>query len=253
MFQILLTIFKYYLSTNERKNVKLVCKTWFKTCNIPLFLKDELLNCLGVYQTSDIYELLNESEREILNLKFQNVKFPDDNSSFWQHNGSKVKSIDFINCEFQNNTLTEIIIFCKNLVHLSFVYTSQYNRNVLPPIIGLDGVLRNEIIRENLCSLEIDFLDSLWLSNYIIYQLFLIFPNVKILKISCRAVDQNFEKVFLDLSEFNSRNNFTFSPILNYLMASINRIENLKLNFPYNEFSTNFLNGIFETLTAMTR
>lgn len=255
VFQILLTIFKYYLSTNERKTVKLVCRAWFETCNVPFLLNDEVLICLGVYQSSDICELLDGSEREVLNFKFQNVKFSDNNSSFWKKNGPKVQSIDFIDCEFQNSTLTEIIIFCKNLLNLSLVYTSRYDseRIVSSPITGFDGVLRNDIVRENLNSLEIDFLDSLWMSNYIIYQLFLIFPNVQILKISCTVVDKNFEKIFLDMSEFTNRNNFTFSPILNYLMASTNRIEKLKLHFPNNEFSMNFLHRIFETMTAMTR
>lgn len=252
MLQVLVTIFSF-LTVSDRKNVKLVCKTWVETCNVRSLLKDEAFTCLGVNRLSDIYQLLDRCERRFLNLKFQNVKFLANSFSFWKNNGSKIQSIYFIDCEFENNILREIIIFCENLLNLSFKYTSQCDRNGLPPIVGLEGLLRDGVVGENLDSLKIDFLDSLWISNYTLHQLFSIFPSVKILEISFTVVGKNFEKILLDPTEFAISNDFTFSPILNYLITSAHRIEKLKLHFPNNEFSASFLHRIFETLTAMPK
>lgn len=254
MFQILPQIFKF-LSTNERKIVKLVCKSWFEACNVFSLLNDELITCLGIYQLSDTYELLNRSQRRFLFLEFEHVEFNND-SSFWENNGYKIRSICFANCNFLNGTLGKIIIYCVSLMHLSFRFTCSASESPINEN-DLDEILKIGIVRENLNSLEIYVHDPdrIKLSNYITHQLFSIFPKVKILKIKCTDSsepedDEYPGNVDLDLSEFCNKNCFTFSPVLNYLRAATDRIEKLELHFPCRRFPMNVLHPIF---TAMKR
>lgn len=256
MLQVFPKIFKH-LSVHERKVVKFVCKSWFEACNVLPLSDDEVLTCRGIYQLSDIYELLDKSERKFLNLKFENVKF-DDGSSFWKNNGLRIRSIDFNDCQFPNGILEEIIIYCQNLNHLSFTYTAllQYmvkDRNSLPPIKDLENVSGKGFVHKNLSSLEIYIINSNWmrLSDHTIHQLFLIFPKIKILKITSDFDFYPDQNNHMDLSELPSNNRITMSPVLNYLIASAEQIEKLKLDFPSAEFSPDSLRCILETVSSL--
>lgn len=247
---------------NERKAVKLVCKSWLEFCNIPSLLSDEVLTHYKIhdntYQLSDVYELLQKSERQFLKLKFVKVNFYDA-ASFWKNNGLKIRSIDFEDCQFSDGVLAEIIICCEKLFHLGLSFTEVPTRPYplflqVHPIIDVEEVLAKGIVRENLSSIEIYFyyLRRLRFSDHILHQLFLIFPCVKILKITSHFISLT-EDISVDLTELPCKYDLTMSPVLNYLIASVNRIEKLKLFFHDDSFSQNSLRCILETVSSLHR
>lgn len=92
-------------------------------------------------------------------MKFELVKFNND-SSFWEKNGSRIKSIDLVNCHFPCGTLERIIIHCPNLIHFSLKYTVDFSMSYTSSesMINendLDQVLEQGIVRDNLESLKI--------------------------------------------------------------------------------------------------
>lgn len=242
-FQILLMIFKY-LSTNERKAVKRVCKNWFEICNLSSLSNDEVLYCRGFYKLSHIYELLSRSERRSLNLKFQLVPFTNgsllwrmiftNDSSFWKINGPRIRSITFEDCQFEKNILGEIIYCCENLYHLSFKSTRGSPLS-LPNLVEVPS---DAVVRENLQCLEIDTSASP-IPEDAAFQLFSLFSHLKVLKINCSYF------------HFDSRRIF---PALNsYLVTLTDHIEKLELQFQYAVFPLNELGCFLELVTSMKR
>lgn len=221
------SIFKY-LSVNERKAVRLVCKTWFGICDMPSLSDDEVISCRGCNQLSDTYDFLNRSQRRILNLKFNRIRFVDA-ASFWQINGSRIRSITFNNCHVDENFMEKIIYSCDNLFHLAITYTSDCTDNPFFP--DLAEIAQRGIVRESLESLEIHH-ESIYGEERMIH-IFPIFPKLKKLKM-----------YFLT----------PYAPVLSvindYLLASNGRIEKLELHFKdwglltteYDDYITIFTN-----------
>lgn len=267
VLQILPIIFKF-LSTSERKAVKLVCRSWFEVCNLSLS-NDEVLNYFGLYQLADIYELLSKSERKFLNLKFDFVNF-DDDSSFWENNGSRIRSIVFKDCRFSKG-IDKIIVSCENLARLSFIYTSSLpsngegRRHYLRLFDNFERVLENGIVPENLNSLKIHIRVNtfIYLSDQTMCQLLTIFPKLKILKIFFPEICQyNFQRLDDLKTDYSdpckvSKTDFTFAPVINYLITSKDRIEKLKLHFPKSfpktRLTPDSVRCILDTFTAMNR
>lgn len=224
--------------------MKLVNRLWFENCN-PFFSNNEVLNCLGIYKLADIYELLSKSKRKFLNLKFDFVDFPDD-ASFWHNYGSRIRSITFKDCRFSCG-IDEIIVSCQNLIDLSFVYTRVHTYNGkgftnLRLIHNFSRLLENKIVRKHVTSLKINIdyntQGSVYLTDQCICALLSIFPKLKILKIN--LLQQRFLFNFQTLDDLRTDfsnpckvgdSEFTFSPVLNYLIANKDQIEKLKLCF----------------------
>lgn len=238
--------------------MKSVCKSWLEYCSRPAMLNDEVLTCLNMYQLSDTYELLQKSERQLLNLKFRSVRFYKD-TSFWKDNGLRVRSLEFIDCQFYNGILEEIIICCDHLFHLSFTYTDNFMKIVrgkktqIPPMMDIRKVAAKKIVRLNLSSLELNFQKSnlLHLSDDVLHPLFLVFPGVKFLTITGDAF--MIEEYDIDLSELPSSGLFTMAPVLNFLIASREQIEKLKLVFMNATLSPNSLHLFFGIVSSLNR
>lgn len=228
IFQMLLMIFKY-LSVNDRKALKLVCKYWFEICGLQS--NDQVINCRGFYPLPDTYEFLNGVQSQLLNLTFNGVLFTDD-SSFWKINGPRIQAITFEDCQFDENIFGEIIYFCENLSHLSIKFT-QLCYLSFPNLGRVSG---SGLVRKNLQYLEICTSRSSIPEDDLI-QLFTIFPQPKVVKIANRDCHCGLIHLIIH----------------NYLMASKDGIEKLDLRFPCTTFPMNEFHSLLTTLSDMTR
>lgn len=125
--QVLPLIFKQ-LSVNDRKIVKLVCRSWLYICNQPSLINDEVINCSRSDSLYDIYEYLDKSSHKLLNLKFDKLYFYNyDDLTFWKNNGHRIRSIIFKNCDMDRSILEKIIMFCPNSLHLVIIMNTYHS------------------------------------------------------------------------------------------------------------------------------
>lgn len=213
----------------------------------------DVITCLGTHRSTDMYEFLNKCEGN-LHLKFDKVKF-DGDSSFWTKNGPRIQSIIFEDCQFLNGYLEKIIISCQNLLKLSFLCLSPTQINMKPIAELAERASKNKIVREKLNSLQIHINSQRsMLSDRTISQLLSMFPKVKILKINVSLSFQfdtnNWKK---SNSSESAYKDCIIVPILNYLKASVDRMEKLELHFPDSKIPPKFVRTILDTLAAMKR
>lgn len=117
----LIKIFEY-LSTWDRKSVKLVCRTWCQVCCDKMFQRTEQFIIPGLYQTSYLVELLESNRYCYLHLHLYGFDLTSVPIATWKHHGWKIRSLSLNECTINNDVLENVITFCDNLSSLALKY-----------------------------------------------------------------------------------------------------------------------------------
>ncbi len=211
-FQMLWTIFEY-MSNEDRRNVRLVCKRFFEICIHQKFLRAEQFMCNdGIYSTTEVLTTLQKSEREVLQLKFYNVCFKINTDRLFEAISSKIQTLNFVSCSFAESVIEKILIMCSNLKQLTIASICY------PRLLALlDYLERRNVIKTNIIFLKID-LDRNSQSHFSEYRCFNftdriigILPNLQYLKMNTVFLKTEKFSILDGIKELglNNRNLFT--------------------------------------------
>ncbi len=226
-------------SNEDRRNIRLVCKRWFKICNRSKFLQLERLTYGNVYCTSQIFSMLQRSERKLFRLKFKFTRFKEADLQFFSIIGLKIWSLNFFDCSFEENVLENIITICQNLLQLSLKFQFR-QKNVDRLRILLNYLTRRNIIKSEVIFLDIEVPNLAWLDTVTINQIFRIFPNLQHFKIVCPDVSAD-------------GGNAIFTNICTEIRSLQDRIKELSLGFKFCPISPNILDLLFTDVTSLTK
>lgn len=234
----MIEIFKY-LPISDRKATRLVCKRWYDINNSKIFMMTQRFVCCGIYETHSIITTLMKTQCDFLNLEFYHVNFKNYHVQFWQTCGPKIHALHFIDCLFSEETFINMITFCDELEHLSFVYQYCRPASKLCSNNMLFDLLKANKQRPKLISLELHLNQSQWLSNSILQNLFALFPKISRISYTCHSlypiicgkkVQDSVSPHEIEFRDLWSPQTLTFSSILNKIVTHPDCIEKLKLD-----------------------
>ncbi len=141
-----------YMSNEDRKHIRLVCKRFFEMCIHRKFLRTEQFMCSSdIYSPAEILTTLQRSKREVLQLKFRGARFRRNADLLFEAVSSRIQTLKFVLCFFNKKSLEKILIKCSNLKQLTITSISYQRLLAL-----LDYLEWRKVIKTNLISLEID-------------------------------------------------------------------------------------------------
>lgn len=223
------------LPFQERKIAKLVSKEWFQICNRISFLKREKVVCYGLYSSSQILDILMNSDRPYFNLEFHNMNFTDSFLPFWEKCGKKIYSLEFYDCVLDEENVTSMVFHCEELLHLSWIYGKQPVEAKLKQPLCLNSaiqyLMKNNIIQNKLVSLKIQKVNCEEMCNYKLYGLFSIYPNIRRLEFSGYGLKHTFKSTDMRNEDLFSTEKFTFGCFLYKLTSSADIMEKICFDF----------------------
>lgn len=213
-----------FLSTSDRKNVRLTCSTWYNACNEKRFLQKEKL----VIRTNPVYsdfviDTLMKCSYKYLNLEFRGMYFKKSWEQFWEHCGSRIHSLTFQKCLLCEEISEKILSSCENLKYLT--------------IDRCDDVLStfelSRVTGNSLIGLKLKFCATI--TDCTFSKFFDIFPNIKKLSfksvmINChKRIDERFygKHSLEDSIAYDSTYIFTFSCVFHRISSNASAIEKL--------------------------
>lgn len=223
-----------HLTSEDRKNVRLVCRCFYRSCNHLRFLKDETIHIVGNQNIASTFEFLSKSYRSLWNLKFDSVliiSYTPSILSFFVYHGSNIRSLCFHDCKFCPKLLASIIIFCKALEEVSITFSEQ-NRDYQ---ILFDDFLYLEmisVVREKVSIFTLEMRCGVWLTNRKLLRFLNIFPNIRKLNLIIHNLWLAFNELSSDPSDIMSETKFSFSSVNSLIQSIGDRLQKLKLHFP---------------------
>lgn len=203
LFQVLQKIFEF-LTLSDRKNARLVCKSWFAVCNHEIFTKKEAYCIWHLNDFEMITDLLRKSGRKTLNLKFCCNRIDLSSLCFWSTCGEKIESLSFYECSFYKTMMPMILEICVNLIEFTLQYgyiiwdhdENDFDRNLY---LAQRSVLlpRENIVRPKLTTFCFELLQrsEVELKSWHMRRFASTFPELKIFKLntwrSCRSNEDN--------------------------------------------------------------
>lgn len=210
LFQVLYEIFKF-LSTFDRKNAKLVCRTWFAVCRCKRYIHEPVISISHFYDFPLINQIIDASTEPRLHLRFTNRRFYQKTVEFWKVIGWRVESLQFFKCKFTHTgSLRHILSYCPMLRELSLIRCKRYeNKEVFAS--------KSKLKHHNLVVLHLDQnSDSFCITEKEMHFIPNAFPNLRSLKISLQS---------------DSTCPANFSALVNSLITNLKRLERIHVNF----------------------
>lgn len=162
--QILDKIFRHLYYIDDRNAVRLVCRLWYHACNLneTAWIK---------IQGENFPQFIENSLIISSKISFENVSLNELPTIFWQRVGSKIHSLNLVECRLGHEVMKNVILFCDNLKFLRIVLKDHKVDESLCDPFALETVLCDSsaleivnIVRKQLKSFEID--SSACRSNY---------------------------------------------------------------------------------------
>ncbi len=245
-FQIWSRILKF-LPLQDRKNAKLVCSVWYKAHNTESILNEEKIVCFNVLPLMKVLTTIMNSKLKILNLEFREINFRNYPTLFWKKCGPRIRSISLIDCSYKPETIDKILQNCKALTRLSWTYSRNYKLKPPTPFLISVNVLENLISKNftagsvttlEICSSNPRINESV--TDFTVYGLFRLFPNVTEFTLHCDFLDNDFtslQELGKLLEDNYSKEKFTLGSIPNIITERGDRIEKLELELRPRKFS----------------
>lgn len=196
------------------------------------FLLDEKLLCYALYDLNIIIETLMNSKRKTLNLEFYDFKFENYPITFWEKCSQKIGSLLFSDCFLPDETIEKIIVHCDKLECLSLEnMPPEYNSEKFCSEDMLLRLVDAGVVRKNVTFLDLNMLETGWVSNSLLKSLFTIFPCIKKFLFYCDTVEDDFNTGDInDEDLLNSDVKCTFSSILKMITDSTNVLDELAVD-----------------------
>lgn len=151
-----------FLSPQDRRNVKLVCKRWYDACNVVSLINSErIIICpksTNKSNLTDVMKTLTKSKMKFYNLEFRRMRL-ERTTSFWRTCGRKILFLHFVDCKLNENTIDKLMTYCINIRHLSWKYLSpndSFSKDVEISGCLLKSLISKDAFSKTLSSVEID-------------------------------------------------------------------------------------------------
>lgn len=205
-FQILARILSL-VPRSDRNNARLVCKRWHRTlCNITerLVVRD-----MYALHMTDVFQGLNNIERRFRDLEFHRTRFRKVVTSFWTKSGSRLRSLEFHECDVPASMLKEILEHCTRLQSFKFQLLERDIHPDCDPMPAFISVLDHLIERKHAIptvrSLEFNVFKYTRASVNVVARFFRVFPNVTELRVSAKETrSTNIDEYFGTLQKLVS-------------------------------------------------
>lgn len=240
-----------HLTSKDRKNVRLVCRCFYRSCNQLRFLKDEKIRVGGNRNVVSTFEFLSKSYRSSWNLRFDSLLITSYTPSilyFFIDHGSNIRSLHFHDCKFCPKLLASIIIFCRDLEEISITFSEQ-NRDYQILFDDFSYLEMISVIRDKVFSFTLQMRCGVWLTNRKLLRFLAIFPNIRKLNLIIHNLWLAFNELSDDPSDIMSETKFTFSSVDHLILSIGDRLQELRLHFPCFFPSPDCL---FHTFTAIS-
>lgn len=242
-----------YFSLEDRKSIRLTCRSFYDICNDIYFHNKEEIVFHGNINTDYAFNSLADSRRKSWNITMNSVHLVDDAIlTCFEKQGANICSLNFYKCAFSQGILKGIIERCEALHSLSLVfprsrrfYDVKFCENVLTDIKALE---LSSVVRPNITNFALHVPLNCCLTNRNFIRIFAVFPNIERLDLKL-GIGREFNQFSTDLSRVMSEKMFTFSCIYHQITAVADRLEKLALRFDY---SKNLRCLSLRTLTKIT-
>lgn len=221
------------LPLEARKNVRLTCHRFYKTCNSIRLLQCEQLVLNGNLNASNPLQQLASSRRKLWNIKLNRVQVTPAFYSFFQHQGAKIRSLVLHKCRFTPGSLRTILEHCKNIRSFCLVLSYGDEDQLYQVIFDDFKALQNGSFICNVTDLTLKIHRNGCLSNRIFLQIFSLFPNVEQLDLEFE-VGEKFSQLSKICGHVMSNAHFDFSCIYDQILVMRNQLEKLRLHFSVN-------------------
>ena len=214
----------------DRKNVRLVSRLWYDCSTCGYVTKREKFVFRTGFSIESIADvMLRRPNYSQLNLKFQGVSVKSLPIYTWQLCGQRIRTLEFYDCRWNDETIKNIIHHCENLT--SFVVkTSLYEaKHNLGKILSaphlLDGLIEKGIRRPKLHTFTM-FIGDGYLSKSVFRKILLIYPGIKHISTGMDSLEK--------ISDHLIAQSGIFSELIEYL-SSITELHSLTVNLPTND------------------
>lgn len=219
-----------FLKVNDRKKVRLTCRSWYNACNAVKLLQNEKL-CIDTKPVNFdlVIDTLMKCPYSCMNLEFHEVVFNKYCVQFWEECGYRINSITFQRCSVSKEVLVNILLYCENLKYL----TIERCDNIIDELESIlsDNTISN-FTNNSLIGLK---LKSCNITDNILSKLLCIYSNIQkicfeSLKInSYKRIDKRFypELGSIGNSRYDSKDIFTMSCVFQEIKLREFHIQNL--------------------------
>lgn len=104
-----------YLRLADRKNGRLVCRLWHSAACRTAICRTEAIYVSSLYGLYWIVEILEKSRRQCLQLRFGQRVLNSKSDLLWQRCGPRIRSLEFLQCDFLPGVLRTIFQRCDRL------------------------------------------------------------------------------------------------------------------------------------------
>jgi len=183
-FQVLTHIFAF-LKLDDRKNVRLVCSSWY-SCAISMSItKNEKFVFRTRFGIQDIAKFLLKPDLLVINLEFQGLPLSSLPADTWKWCGHRVQSLEFYDCRGNDETMKNIILHCVNMtsfkIDTTFCAAKFGNDKCFDAPRLMDELIRQGVKRTNLHTFEMFIDEDTYLpeSALVLSKIFFIYPCIK--------------------------------------------------------------------------
>ena len=109
-----------YLSLDDRKSIRLTCRSFYQGCNSSLIQnQEEFLLCGNVGEAA--LQSLSATDRQLWNIKLYRIHLVVPSVTLFENQGANIRSVSFKHCKMDPGIFRTIILHCQTLHSLTLV------------------------------------------------------------------------------------------------------------------------------------